>query len=426
MGNTRFTAITVGCLVLLLCSCSTTYKVTSEPSNAAIYINWGTYRTSTPAILRYSNVRGRSIPCTVIKEGYIKQTKILGPAGGNVHFVLEPNKQVATKVDQPKEPKKSGEIIVNIIGTREGIELRRSEVHAEKEIIERSPNVTAVRRLTNLSDKRWLNHFVLFPTEESIIMEILDQKFVEDDDEEMFANLWSINTTGKGGIKRITQGNYFDCYPSLSRNGEYLYFSSDRTGTRNIWRLSLKVLSGLELITSSTTSDSQSELSPDDKLLIYTARMSASRIPQLWITPIGRGLPIQLRDGFDGHWSSSGKQILFSAIDRSTGKVKIWTMLPNASSPTQISNPVDCNDITPRWSPNGKQIIFASDRGVASGKHNYDIWIMGADGSDPRQLTTNGSRDDQPIFSQDGTTVYFRSNRGLKWDVWVMQIVADE
>ena len=48
--------------------------------------------------------------------------------------------------------------------------------------------------------------------------------------------------------------------------------------------------------------------------------------------------------------------------------------------------------------------------------------MMNADGSNPKQLTTNGSRDDHPIVSSDGKTIFFRSNRGLEWNIWVMEL----
>ena len=56
----------------------------------------------------------------------------------------------------------------------------------------------------------------------------------------------------------------------------------------------------------------------------------------------------------------------------------------------------------------------------------YDIYIMDADGGNLTQLTTNSSRDDKPVFAPDGKTVFFRSNRGLVWDIWTMQINSDK
>jgi len=131
---------------------------------------------------------------------------------------------------------------------------------------------------------------------------------------------------------------------------------------------------------------------------------------------------MQLREGSSPQWLHNGKLLLYSALDRSTGKMKIWTMKPDGTEPTQLTQSSGYNDIEPVWTPDGAQIVYASDRGVANGKQNYDIWIMNVDGSNPQQLTTNGSRDDKPVVSQDGKTIFFRSNRGLKWDIWVMQL----
>ena len=80
------------------------------------------------------------------------------------------------------------------------------------------------------------------------------------------------------------------------------------------------------------------------------------------------------------------------------------------------------NDIDARWSTDGKKIIFASNRSLLKGKNNYDIYIMDAEGGNLTQLTTNGSHDDKPVFAPDGETVFFRSTRGLVWDIWTMKI----
>ncbi len=98
-------------------------------------------------------------------------------------------------------------------------------------------------------------------------------------------------------------------------------------------------------------------------------------------------------------------------------------MKPDGSEPTQITQGIEYSDIDPYWSPDGSYIVFASNRGQAGGQRNYDIWIMNADGSNPKQLTTNGSVDDRPIISSNGRTIFFRSNRGLKWDIWVRELV---
>ncbi|MGE0432526.1 MAG: S41 family peptidase, partial [Planctomycetota bacterium] len=68
------------------------------------------------------------------------------------------------------------------------------------------------------------------------------------------------------------------------------------------------------------------------------------------------------------------------------------------------------------WSPDGKQIVFASER---SG--DREIWIMPVDkgDSEAKQLTRSRGSDDDPTFTPDGRVV-FDSVRGGTQDIWIM------
>src|SRR5262245_2490835 len=60
----------------------------------------------------------------------------------------------------------------------------------------------------------------------------------------------------------------------------------------------------------------------------------------------------------------------------------LYIMHPHGSDMRQLTNDVD-KDRTPRWMPNGKEIVFSSNR--VSGV--YEIWGIQPDGSGLRQLT---------------------------------------
>lgn len=62
-------------------------------------------------------------------------------------------------------------------------------------------------------------------------------------------------------------------------------------------------------------------------------------------------------------------------------------------------------DGDPGWSPDGRTIVFSSDR-----DGNYEIYSMLSDGSNVRRLTNNPGHDSFPKFSPDGTQIVFNSN----------------
>jgi len=61
------------------------------------------------------------------------------------------------------------------------------------------------------------------------------------------------------------------------------------------------------------------------------------------------------------------------------------------------------------YSPNGKQIVFESDR-----NENWDIYVMDADGDNQLQLTFSDSSDRQPSWHPNGKKILFESTRNGK------------
>ena len=64
----------------------------------------------------------------------------------------------------------------------------------------------------------------------------------------------------------------------------------------------------------------------------------------------------------------------------------------------------------PRWSPDGKQIVFEREHFFEANRSVSSIWIMDTDGTDLRKLThpIQGSEaDDYPSFSPDGKQILF-------------------
>src|SRR5262249_42346201 len=69
------------------------------------------------------------------------------------------------------------------------------------------------------------------------------------------------------------------------------------------------------------------------------------------------------------------------------------------------------------FSPDGRQIVFRSSR-----DGNHEIYLMDADGKNPRRLTDNPATDTAPSFSPKGNQIAFTSNRENGYQVYTIDI----
>lgn len=163
--------------------------------------------------------------------------------------------------------------------------------------------------------------------------------------------------------------------------------------------------------------DYQPAWSPDGQRIVV-ARGPNSPPPDqltnptdLWIIDLCTGREQQLTnrpatyEGF-AHWSPDGRRIAFEGdISTPGGYEDVYTISVDGTGLKRLTTePGD--DRHARYSPDGKSIVFSSDR-----TGNFDIFVMRTDGTHVRQLTYAPSYDVHPSYSPDGQFISFDSDR---------------
>ena len=160
--------------------------------------------------------------------------------------------------------------------------------------------------------------------------------------------------------------------------------------------------------------------SPDGLKILFSSREFFENSHFIWYEQKNGALPTQLKQGLYANWLDNNT-IVFSTKDENTGFYSIWTSNIDGSNLTQIIFDSEMDCIFPAASPNGQFIAYVKQLpniNKTVEMQSRDIHIFNFQDNLSQQITTNISRDDMPHWSTEGDFLYFRSSRGLAWNIW--------
>jgi dipeptidyl aminopeptidase/acylaminoacyl peptidase len=227
-------------------------------------------------------------------------------------------------------------------------------------------------------------------------------------------DVWLMNPDGTD-LVQLTSDISDDRLPSISPNGMQIAFASDRTGNFDIWLLDLET-GELTQLTDHPADDTQPTWSPDGKRIAFTSERAGSK--DVWVVDVDYGTLEQLTySNFiekGPQWAPNGKRIAF--VSDRDGNDDVFKMKPGGRKKEQLT--YDLGDQrAAAWSPTSKEIAFTWWEFPRS---RANIYAMDKDGGNVRQLTSRNFYDRGPIWSPNGARIAFYSNRSGNFDIWTM------
>jgi dipeptidyl aminopeptidase/acylaminoacyl peptidase len=229
----------------------------------------------------------------------------------------------------------------------------------------------------------------------------------------------------------------------------------------DVWMVSWDGTRTLRM-TASPEPESNPRFSPDNRYLSFVSGRYESKGGQLWLLDRAGGEAVRLTELKGGvneyEWSPDGTQIALISHDPDPEESKpdslksknpkpividrfafkrdvvgyldrtrdhVWLVDVQSRKATQITSG-DFDDASVRWSPDGKQLAFVSERdGDADRHNNSNIYVIDAkSGSTPRVLTAWPGPDTGPVWSPDGSSIAYLQGSEPQLSAYTQNTIA--
>ena len=206
--------------------------------------------------------------------------------------------------------------------------------------------------------------------------------------------------------------------PHFWPGGKELVFTAEApTGRMRLMRLNLADRTAELFHRKADMSDREISVSADGAVFAFTQVDGLST--QIIVSEGGRQVSVPLSRGAEfAHWPAlapDGGLVVFS---EASGPLMAYDWRKNGGKEALVqltTKGATYSDLMPRFSPDGKSIVFVSRR-----DDDLEIYCMRLDGSEQTRLTKSPGIDCHPGYSPDGKRIAFTSNRDGKYEIYVM------
>lgn len=241
--------------------------------------------------------------------------------------------------------------------------------------------------------------------------------------EKTHGNLWAfpaaadrISSISAGAP--VTAGQFLDWRGRWLPDGKGAVFQSNRRGSLDIWMVAAPG-GALTRLTSAPGTEQRPRVSPDGSWMTVDVIDSTGEYVHL-MRPDGSGLRLpdeRWRERFSmtccADWSPDGTRLAMHVNSWTSAIVRIDPADGAALETVALNLPGGADEYH-RWSPDGRLIAYEA---VTDG--TWDLWVVNADGSQPRRLTDLPGNERTAAWHPRLRFVYFRDEAGAIWRVAV-------
>jgi hypothetical protein len=254
----------------------------------------------------------------------------------------------------------------------------------------------------------------------------------------MGGSLWR-QAIGSDQARELTHANGYDYQPDWSRDGRHIVFARYQDDAVELWQLDLR--SGREIaLTHNHAVNVEPRYSPDGSRIAYVSTLGQGHFdlyvadvrddrlanPRRLVGERKSAVSRYYYSAFDHainpSWTPDGKRLLFvSNREVAYGTGDFWTIdvdAPNALH--RIYGEETAWRAQPQVAPDGRRILFGSYHG----RQWQQLWMTTMDGAAPLPLTFGDFDRTQQRFSPDGSQVGYISNEGGNTSLCVQTVIG--